>query len=270
MKTRIQLRNNHTTNVRIFDATAALDETISEMSRGLLYRIYALNYLHLETYGSLNLTMESLADGSPDGIEAIRACFRELTDHDYIRRWKENDEWIIELSVVAEPEKSDIPILDSPPPKPVKASAKKKQSSRPRKQRTESTAPATPRLSVHPGYRTALVNWLQAPEGGDYVVTGKEWSRIMLSINTILEVALARGWVEHGNKRDDLFDDQVDAEQLLTYVHACWIWIKEGAPYRGNLDIHNVAKRIQEWWKIEGERQFRTQQGGDAYTPMMI
>lgn len=264
MDAQIQLRDNHTVNVRIFDTTAALDDTISDMARGLLLRVRALAYLHMEQYGSFNLTIEQLASGSPDGIEAIRACLRELSDRGYVRRWKEDGHWIVELSVVPVTAESVVPVLDNPPPK--KTRKPKTSNSRPIR-KTTASVPAK-KSKFHPEYRKAIIEWLQAPTGGDYVVTSKEWSRVNMSINTILELAAARGWIVQSDG-DEVFES-VDTHDLLIFIAACWQWIKEESPYRGKQDIYNVANRLQEWWSTEGKKRYENQSNSNAYTPMMI
>ena len=110
-----------------------------------------------------------------------------------------------------------------------------------------------PKKSVaKPGFHD-LHKWLADPNGGDTIVPGPQFPRVNRSINEIIEMAIGRGWLvwEEGQDVGDVFTDD-----MVFYVQQCWKWIKDNSPYKGKLDIHNVAAKLNEWWNVEGKAKY--------------
>ena len=253
------------TNLGMFDMTAALDGDISDGARGILYRILALHERHSRMYGMTNpfrILMAELVNGAPGGLAMARSYLRELAGVGYVRKWQEQDgsgkpTWVIEAAPIRafdgdtlREDNVQVPVLTA---KPKRA---KKAATTPRKKAVKVTA--------KPGYHE-IVLWLQSPDGGDYKVPTVEWGRVGKSINTILEIAVLRGWLpsEDVPTADDLAD-------LLYFVEQCWKWIKEGTPYRGKIDIHNCAAKLQEWWQVEGVKKYGQANEAPSYMPVSI
>ena len=150
--------------------------------------------------------------------------------------------------------KAELPVVDVT--KPVKRARKS------RKSEGENPKPKAVKPSAKPGYHD-LFKWLESPEGGDTKIPGEQFGRVGKSVNAIIEIGLGHGWLvwEEGQDVADVATDD-----LLFYVSECWNWVKREHPYKGKLDIHNVAARLNEWWNVEGKTKFAVTE--QAYIPM--
>src|SRR5262249_37948483 len=90
-------------NLAVFDITAALDTSITDASRGLLWRILAM---HARACGTPDwkARLDEVVRKTPEGVDAARACLRELAEHGYARRYQEADatgtHWVVQLAAL--------------------------------------------------------------------------------------------------------------------------------------------------------------------------
>lgn len=248
-------------NIGMFDMTAAIDPDLSDGARGLLWRILALHERHIRIHGLSNpfrIWQKELVNGAPGGVTVVRAYLRELSQCGYVRRWKEQDDagqfrWVTEAAPIRAFDgnelRADIVQVAVTAPKPK------------RKRTAKTDKPKPPKPAAKPGYHD-LLTWLQSPDGGNYIVPGPEFPRVGKSINSIIEIAIGHGWLRIDEVEDP---NDVATDDMIFYVSECWKWIKSDK-YKGNLDIHNVAAKLNTWWNTEGRTKFEGA-AMDVYTP---
>lgn len=253
----------------VFDVTAAIDESLTDGARGLLWRILAKSKLHGLGW---KIWIKELIDGNPEGRDIVRSRLAELREHGYVRRYRLRREdgslyWVTEASEQPIFENDAIkPEVTQMPAEPAELPQK-----RSRKARSES--PANPKVKparksnahAHPAYHE-LVRWWVRPksEGGrGMAVTSKQWGRIGIGINEVIELALKMKWLEADS----------DASTLIHYLDECTKWIEDHKPYKGVADFGNYPRRLLEWWDEIGRQKHEASEGSSVkvdYTPMII
>jgi hypothetical protein len=256
-------------NKAVFDVTAALDDSLTDGARGLLWRMLARGKMHGPSW---KIWLKELITGCPEGAAVVKARLSELRNRGYVRRYRNRHSdgtiyWVTECS--------ELPVFENDELKPDLAAhslavADTRPTKRPRKKRESAPIQEKPKKQqpqTHPAYHD-LIAWWQRPiaEGGrGMTVPDRQWARVGIGVNEVIGVAKRMGWLGEA--------EEYESDTLILYLAECTEWIEANRPYKGAADFNNYARKLLEWWDEIGRSKYtapRERHTQNDYMPMLI